>query len=395
MRFSVQNDVLIKALKDVNNAIASRVVQPILSSVLIESVGDTKLRFTGTDLDLSIECLALGMIESSGSVALPGKRLMEIVSKLSDDLVHFEVDKESFETTIKCGRSKFVLSGLPADDFPKPTHADENAESMVMPSEVLKRSLQQTCFASASYETGSVLSGVYVQVVDGVFETTATDGSRLANRKEAVQINVASTIEGEKQKEPESKKSRTVTIEKPIELKVIVPARACAELLKLIDTKESCDVRVSKLEGMIAFQTDSICMMSRLVGGEYPRYRELLPTEYSYLSTVKRKDLATAVERVSVMADDRTHLVKLHFESDNLQISANTPDVGKAQEELPVKFEGQVLDISINVRYLQDVLQRMDNEEVRLEMNGALKPIIIKGVEEDNYQYLLMPVQSR
>lgn len=415
MRFSVQNDVLVKSLRDVNNAVASRVVQPILSSVLIESAQESRLHFIGTDLDLSIECTCPGAVEDPGAVALPGKRLMEIVSRLPDDLTEFSIDKDTQETTIKCGRSKFVLSGLPASDFPKPSHRRDDAggsNGMVMPAEILRRSIQQTCFAAASYEMGSVLSGVYLQITDGVFEATATDGSRLANRKEIMRvevtakerIGVSEAVEQQarqqvkeqvKEQEGSAKKSKTATLERPVALNAIVPARACTELLKLIDSKETSEVRVSQADGVISFETENSHLASRLVGGEYPRYRELLPVEYTYLSSLIRKDFLSAIERVSIMSDERTHLVKLHFESDSLQITANTPDVGKAQEEVPIKFEGQVLDVSLNVRYLQDVLQRMSNDEIRMEMNGPLKPIIIKGADEENYQYLLMPVQSR
>lgn len=102
-----------------------------------------------------------------------------------------------------------------------------------------------------------------------------------------------------------------------------------------------------------------------------------------------------AIERVAVMSDDRTHLIKMHFEPDNVQISANTPDVGRAQEEVNIVFEGNSLDVAVNVRYLTDVLQRLGVDEVRLEMTGSLKPLIIKGVGDEGYKYLLMPVQAK
>ncbi|HEY9712741.1 MAG TPA: hypothetical protein V6C72_04690, partial [Chroococcales cyanobacterium] len=109
----------------------------------------------------------------------------------------------------------------------------------------------------------------------------------------------------------------------------------------------------------------------------------------------KRDEMVAAIDRVSVMSDDRTHLVKMHFEGDGLQISANTPDVGRAQEEVSVNFEGQVLDVAVNVRYMVDVLQRMPAEDINLEMTGPLKPLIIKGVGDENFKYLLMPVQAK
>jgi DNA polymerase-3 subunit beta len=143
------------------------------------------------------------------------------------------------------------------------------------------------------------------------------------------------------------------------------------------------------------FETEIHYLSSRLISGEYPRYLELFPTQYSYQATFSRDEMISAIERVAVMSDDRTHLIKMHFEAETLQITANTPDLGRAQEEVSIIFEGQVLDLSVNVRYLLDVLMRLGQADVSFEMTGALKPIIIKGVGDDNYRYLLMPVQSK
>jgi DNA polymerase-3 subunit beta len=158
---------------------------------------------------------------------------------------------------------------------------------------------------------------------------------------------------------------------------------------------ESRDVRLAVVGGQIVFETDSHYISSRLISGEYPRYHELFPADYKYLSIFNREEISSAIDRVSVMSDERTHLIKLHFEGDTLQISANTPDVGRAQEEVPMRFEGQVLDVAVNVRYIQDVLQRVSADEMQLEMTGPLKPLILKAIGDENYKYLLMPVQSK
>jgi DNA polymerase-3 subunit beta len=411
MQFDVQKDVLVKALRDVTSAVATRVVQPILSNVLIETRENSTLRFQGTDLDITIETKVPGMIEEKGSVTLPGKKLLEVVSKLPNKTVRFKVNPETLETTVTCERSKFNLTGLPSDDFPKLVDSG-NVDGVLMPSEVLRRSIQQTSFAAANYDASSVLGGVYLVINEGVFECTATDGSRLAHRKEELSVSARSSrrIEGDKETE-EGQKSATATLDKPMYLKAIVPARACTELVKLLDAQESekgtvkegkegsaatlKEVRIAMVSGQIVFETETHYLSSRLIGGEYPRYQELFPTEYKYLGELNADDFVASIERVAVMSDDRTHLVKLHFEGDTLQVSANTPDVGQAQDETQVQFEGQVLDIAVNVRYLIDVLQRLSGAPIRMEMTGPLKPIIIKTGADDKYRYLLMPVQAR
>jgi len=396
MHFAVQKDVLIKALRDVSNAIATRVVQPVLSNVLIESVDKVTLRFTGTDLDLTIRANTPAVVYTEGAVTLPCKKLLEVVSKLPSDLVAFQINQETQETTVTCQKSKFSLSGLSASDYPKMANSS-SIEGFLMPTDILRRAIVQTSFAAATYDVGSILGGVYLLVAGGAFEATATDGSRLAHRREELSVSAPSTRKSEEDKESEAEgKSSTATLEKPLELKAIVPARACTEVLKIFDTKEpGARVRIAVSEGQISFENDTHFVYTRLIGGEYPRYHELFPTEYTYLVQFKREEMLSAVERVAVMSDERTNLIKLHFEPDMIQVSSNTPDVGKAQEEVSGHLEGQILDIAVNVRYVVDVLQKLNTTDVRLEMTGPLKPLIFKGETEDNYKYLLMPVQSR
>ncbi len=397
MHFAVQKDVLAKALKDVTNAVATRVVQPILSNVLIESVDSNTIKFQGTDLDLAIETKATGVVYTPGTITLPGKKLLEIVGKLPNELVVFQINKETLETTVTCQRSKFNVVGLAADDFPRFIDA-RSVEGVLMPTDILRKAIVQTGFAAASFEQNSILGGIYMVIENGKFECAATDGSRLANRSEVLNVSVPSgkKVDGDKEIEGEAK-TQTATLDRPHNLKAIIPARACNELVKLLDGSKgsSSEVRIALVSGQIVFETDSHYLSTRLISGEYPRYLELFPANHTYQATFSREEMMSAIERVAVMSDDRTHLIKMHFEGETLQVTANTPDLGRAQEEVSMTFEGQVLDVAVNVRYLLDVLQRLGQPDVSFEMTGPLKPIIIKGVGDDNYRYLLMPVQSK
>jgi DNA polymerase-3 subunit beta len=393
MHFAIQKDALVRALRDCSNAIATRVVQPILSNVLIEAVDDVTLRFSATDLDLAIQSRSTGVVYRPGKVTLPGKKLLEVVSKLPNELVSFQVNQDNYETTVTCKRSKFNLSGLPAEDFPKIVDS-KLEEGILMPADVLRRAISQTAFAAASYDASSILGGVYLLLEEGTFEATATDASRLAHRRDALSINTPAgkRVDGDKEVEHVA---ATATLEKPLSFKAIVPARACSELMKLVDNSTDSEVRIAIVSGQITFETYSHFLSSRLVSGEYPRYHELFPAGYTHLATFDRQTILEAIERVAVMSDERTHLVSLHFEGETLQVSSNTPDLGRAQDEIAMRYEGEPLDISVNVRYIVDVLQRMGAEEVRLEMTGALKPLIFKQAGDDNYRYLLMPVQAK
>jgi len=409
MHFAVQKDILVRALKDVSSALATRVVQPILSNVLIESQDETAIRLRATDLDLTIESKAVGVVYSPGAITLPGKKLLEIISKLPNDLVTVQVNKETLETSITCQRSRFSISGLAADDFPK-SNVGRAVDGVLMPADILRKSILQTAFSAAGYDVSSILGGVYMVINEGKFECTATDGSRMAHRFEELNVSLPASRRIDADKETESK-SATATLDKPVALKAIIPARACTELVKLIDAQEaiakasakqnkevisvSGEVRLSVSDSQIVFETENHYLSTRLIGGEYPRYRELFPNEYKHLAQFKREEFVAALDRVAVMSDDRTHLIKLHFDKGTLTISANTPDIGQAQEELPIELEGESLDVAVNVRYVAEVLQRLDADQVKIEMNGSLKPLIVKAINDDNYKYLLMPVQSR
>jgi len=404
MHFAVQKDTLVRALKDVTSALATRVVQPILSNVLIESVDESTVKFQATDLDLTIETKTPAVVYTQGSITLPGKKLLEVVSKLPNELVSFQVDSENFETTVTCKRSKFSLAGLSAEDYPRLSE-QRPEEALLMPCSILKKAISQTAFAAASYDASSILGGVYIVIDKGIFECTATDGSRLAHRREELNVlaPTASAVEADRERETAAS---TATLEKPSSLKAIIPAKACTEIVKLLETQEAAgkgetetaevrEVRIGLIDGQIVFETDSHFLSTRLISGEYPRYQDLFPTDYKFLAVFNREELMKAIDRVAVMSDDRTHLIKLHFEEENLQITANTPDVGRAQEELAITFEGEGLDVAVNVKYMVDVLQRLSVEELRLEMLGSLKPLILKGQNDEQYKYLLMPVQAK
>ena len=146
---------------------------------------------------------------------------------------------------------------------------------------------------------------------------------------------------------------------------------------------------------MVSFKTETNTLSSRIISGEFPAFKELFPSQYKYIATLDREELLTSLDRVSVMADEKKHLIRMHFEGDTMQITANTPDFGGAQDEVAMKFEGQVLDVAVNARYLIDVLRCLSSAKIQIEMTGSLQPLIIKEVGSESYKYLLMPVQLK
>ena len=412
MNFAIQKEVLVQCLKEVSNALAGRTVQPILNHICLQTIDESTILFKATDLDLCIESKGRGVVYTPGSVALPGKKIIEIVSKLSDDLVTFKTNKDTFETTIQCGRTKISLTGLAAEDFP--TLGGQTSDGILMPADVVRKAISQTAFAAAGFDTGSVIGGVFLSINEGKFECVATDGNRLGYRTDLLHVSQLSfkgasqTDISQSDNDKSDTKTTTATLEKPLSFKAIVPARASNEVISIIDALYSRakksggdnlepvkDIRLSINNGVISFKTETNVLSSRIISGEFPAFKELFPAQYKYIATFNREDLITSLDRAAVMADERKHLIRIHFEGDTAQITANTPDFGGAQDELSMKFEGQVLDVAVNARYLLDVLRCLSSSEIQIEMTGALQPLIVKEVGSENYKYLLMPVQLK
>jgi DNA polymerase III subunit beta len=398
MHVSIQKAALVRSLKEVSSALPGRSVQPILSHICLSSIDETTVLFKATDLDLFIQSKCNAVVNAPGAIALPGKKLLEIVSKFPEDLISFRVNKDTQETSIQCGRTKISLSSMLAEDFP--AMGETEASGIFIPADSLCTAIAQTAFSAASFDTGSVIGGVYISINNGEFECVATDGNRLAYRRDLLTVNVISSAKSESiEDRNQTKRKQVATLEKPVSMHAVVPARACSEVFAITSQKISgqsnSDVRISMSNGLISFQTEESQLSTRLISGEYPAFKELFPSECKYMATFDRQELITTLDRVAVMADEKKHLIKLHFENESMQITANTPDFGKAEDEVPMKFDGQVLDIVVNVRYLLDVLRAVSSNEIVIEMNGSLQPMIVKEKDKENYKYLLMPVELR
>jgi DNA polymerase-3 subunit beta len=267
----------------------------------------------------------------------------------------------------------FDIRTLPADEFPVIKQLDP-AKSMEVQLKALVKSINQTCFAAASQDMNNVLGGVFFQLQGDTLEMAATDGSRLARRMEV--LSSAPMAEN---------------------VSAIIPARALQEFLKLAGTSPSEEETVSLTiqDGQIAFRTARYYVMSRLLDGQYPKYQQLIPQTNTHVVYANRHSLIASLERVAVMANERTNVVKMAFDSGSMSLVANTPDVGDSRDSLPVDYAGEPLNIAFNYKYVLDALKVIDSDDVRVEMNGSLSPTLFKAKEENGYLCLVMPVQVK
>ncbi|MGE0199806.1 MAG: DNA polymerase III subunit beta [Candidatus Melainabacteria bacterium] len=375
MKFSVQREIIHQAVNAVQRATATRVIQPILSNILVESVEDNTLRLSATDMDFAIETTVPATILVSGQITLSAKKLSEILNKLPNGVpVTVDANLTTQTAHLECGNSVFDMRTLPAEEFPAIKQIDQPGNTLTVSFNALQRAINQTVFAAASYDANNVLGGVFFRLSKDGLEMAATDGSRLARRQEPI------VGEGG----PEG------------EVSAIIPAKTLQEFLKLNPAGPDETVKLAIQDGQIAFRTQRYYVLSRLLDGQYPKYNQLIPLENKLVAHAKRQTFIESLERAAVMANERTNIVKLAFENGHLSLAANTPDVGDAKDTMAVLYDGtEPLNIAFNYKYVLDALRVIESDDVRMETNGALAPTLFKGDKDDEYLCLVMPVQVK
>lgn len=377
MRFTIQRDKLIAGVQDVMKAISARTVIPILTGMKIE-VKQHGVTLTGSDSDISIESYIPAEDEDKvyieniedGSIVLQAKYFPDIVRKLPESQVDIVVD-DQFNVKITSGKSEFNLNGQSADEYPLlPKLQTEN--SFEMPIDLLKSMIKQTVFAVSTMETRPILTGVNIKLEDQKLVFTATDSHRLAKRD----IPITDS---------------NVSIEQ-----VVVPGKSLNELYKILNDSEET-VEISVTNNQILFRTKHLNFLSRLLDGNYPETSRLIPDHSKTTIQIKTTPLLRSIERASLLAkEERNNVVK--FTSNNnglIEISSNSPEIGNVEEEVTAdKIDGENLKISFSSKYMIDALKAIEYDEVVIEFTGAMRPFVIRPVENDSILQLILPVRT-
>jgi DNA polymerase-3 subunit beta len=366
MRLVCTKENFARGLSAVARAVSSRGPLPILTHVKLVADGDG-VRFTATDLEVGLEARVPADVSEPGSVAITAKTLSEIVSKLPSADIELVTPDHDAEVTLRCLRSKFTLRGLPAAEFPQLPQPSGAGASVRLGAEELLKGIRQTLFAAAG-EDKAVISGLFVKLEAGKLELVATDGYRLACRETSLGEQVGA-------------------------LSVVVPKRAMDELARQLGAMGTGEVEISVGANQIGFTLGERYMTSRLVDGQYPNYRQIIPTNFEREAIIDRAAFLAAVERVSIMAFDReAHTIKLEFATLEVTLSAGNSELGDSDETVATEYTGEPLAISFNADFLVDALKHMDAETVRIGLNTALSPVLIRPLGDDGHTCLLMPV---
>jgi DNA polymerase-3 subunit beta len=361
VKLRCDRDDLSEALQTVQRGVSSRPGIPALTGVLIEATDQGALTLTTTDLEVSARLSIEVQVGEAGIALVPARLLADTVKSLSEAPVEFETDQS--QARIQCAAYEGALRLLPAEDFP--AIQPPSGTRIVAETVRFAEAVGQVARAASRDEARPVLTGILLEVSREGVTLVATDSYRLAVR------DLVATSAGE--------------------AKAIVPERALSEAGRAAQTMEKGEVEVFVDESQVSFQVGPLMLTSRLIEGEFPNYRQLLPEQYDSRLTVSRQQLIDAVRRVGLLARD-TSPVRLEFNALGVKLSSSSPDLGQAVEAVEARYEGEEIIAAFNPAYLADGLAAASGESVRLEVRDGLKPGIIRG-GSDEFTYLVMPVR--
>ena len=386
MEIACQQSELNIAIQLVNKAVASRPTHPILSNILFTADEVTnKISLTGFDLNLGIQTSFDANVDKSGAITIPSKILAEIVAKLPNDSpVILKVEEDSENILLKSDRGSFNLKGIASDDYPNLPFVDSGTSLDLNPS-IFLEALRLTMFSSSNDESKQLLTGVNFKFKNQSLESAATDGHRLA---------VISTSEGENFSKLEMMDNSNNSDDY---LSVTIPTRSLREIEKLVNTKIKEEViKLFYDKGQVVFISSNQIITTRTLEGSYPNYSQLIPDSFSKIFKFERNSLINSLERIAVLADQQSSVVKININDDKFaSISADAQDIGNAKELLPVSFNGDQIEIAFNVRYLLEGLRVISSENILLKCNLPTTPAVVVPDDDSSYTYLVMPVQVR
>jgi len=367
MRFTIAREKLQDGLSAVIATVPAKTTLPVLSNILLET-SERGIRLSGTDLDMAVSTEVTADVESQGAITVPAKKLAEIVRELPSAPVKISAVGEQ-KITLECGRSRFRLLGLPRDEFPT-FPVVRFSESWRIKSGELQKLIAHTAFAVSTEESRPILNGVLWELRGDRMRMVATNGHRLAK----IDVPVA------------GQNGRSEDL--------IIPPKALEQLRRLFPAEE--DLEIARGENHLGFRSPLTAVFTRLIEGPYPPYEQVIPRDNDRIALADRNALSQALKRMSVVASDQTHRIRMSFNAGMAKFSVQTPDLGEAQDELPVTYEGDALDIGFNASYLLEILRNMPTDEVRLTFKAPERAATVEPVgwnDPAQYMCLIMPLR--
>ena len=367
MRFTISREKLQEGLAAVAASIPSKTTLPVLANILVETT-DKGIRLSGTDLDIAVCTEVAADVESPGAITIPAKKLTEIARELAPSPVKIAAAGEQ-RITLDCGRSHFKILGLPKDEFPSFPVVRFN-ESWRIRSGDLQKLISHTSFAVSTEESRPILNGVLWELKPDSMRMVATNGHRLAKMEVPIKSSGAPASD------------------------LIIPPKALDQIRRLFPADE--ELEIARGDNHLGFRSPFTSVFTRLIEGPYPNYDQVIPKDNDRVAIADKTALTSALKRMSVIASDQTHRIRLSFNAGMLRFSVQTPDLGEATDELPVRYNGDQLDIGFNASYLLEILKYIPTEEVKLTFKAPERAATIEPEAWDDsatYLCLVMPLR--
>lgn len=365
MKIVVSKDELQGKLSNIQNIVEKRNTMPILSHFLLDaSKGGSSI--TATDLETALKEPVSVKVEKEGKICIPARKMFEIVREVEGDLLCESVDDQWLK--IKAGASSFRLACLSSKEFPA-WPGMEDMEEITLPAATLADLIEKTVYAAGDSDTRYTLNGLLFHVMpEGRLSAVGTDGHRLATMTKNIEGKIAE------------------------EKKMIIPKKAAAELRKVLDKADN-NIRMTLSKNHVLFTVGDIQFLTRLIEGTYPNYEQVIPAAHDKRMMVNRAAFSRALRRVSVMAKDKTNAIKMEVGDNKLVVASSNPEMGDATDEMVIAYSGENIVLGLNARYLIDIIEVMSSENVMLDMQGALQPVLIRDEQDADYRCVIMPMR--
>lgn len=361
-------ETLLNPLQVISGIVERRHTLPVLANVLFKKENQ-HLTLTSTDIEIQIKtAIEVEGEDANIQTTANAKKLLDILKSLPDDK-QVSLKLNDNKLSIASGKSKFSLQTLPATDFPEMKIANEFTKRLTLKQNQFKDLLNKTNYAMAVQDIRYYLNGMLLITEHNNVSVVSTDGHRLAFASVEIEQDLGEKTE------------------------VILPRKTVMELQRLLqDTHDEITIEMN--QNQIRFEFNGIELSSKLVEGKFPDYRKVIPTDYTNSILVNRQDYQHALQRVSILSNEKIRGVRCLIETDTLKISSTNTDQENAQEELDINYSGESLDIGFNVTYLLDVLGNQKHEQVQMNFGvDASKSVLITVKEDPNFKYVVMPMR--
>lgn len=371
MKFKIKREILLEGLNEVSKALSTKNIIPILAGIKFE-LSEDGLNLITSDNNITIKkhiySKEIESIDQFGIMVINGKYILEIVRKIQDDIINLEI-LDGTKIKINTENSIFYLNSYNSTEYPE-IFLEESKSPIIMDKNVFKNIVNQTVYAVSTEETRPLLTGINFKIEDGILDCTATDSYRLAKRT----LNIDQTKE---------------------KANITVPGKNLLELIKIIDEKEG-NIEIHIFNNKILFKFDEILFQSRLLNGTYPDVSKLIPEKYSVKIKTNHIDIYNVIDRASLLTTEKEKQpISLETTGDLITIRSNSPEIGKVEERLRVKKEGEgEIKISFSSKYILDAIKAIPSEQIEIYLISESDPIIIKTTEIEGLIQLLSPIRT-